>query len=151
MIPQRAASYEEEGRLRPTDTLARKRIRRYLLPPRVCFRTWQLPFAAYPASLSRACAFRFIFSNLLRCPTALFLLFLTSLPRSALFNFSRFACRFFRTLSSTCFNLPPSTFRSFYCVIPPPLPPQLLKDFPGSFFVSYLPSLSSFVFLPRAF
>lgn len=61
MIPQRTASYEEEGRLRPTDTLARKRIRRYLFPPRVCFRTWQLPFAAYPASLSRACAFSLYF------------------------------------------------------------------------------------------
>lgn len=149
MIPQRAASYEEEGRLRPTDTLARKRIRRYLLPPRVCFRTWQLPFAAYPASLSRACAFFALFFQTF-CGARLlyFFFFLTSLPRSALFNFSRFTCRFSRTLSSTCFNLPPSTFRSFYCVIPPP---QLLKDFPGSFFVSYLPSLSSFVFLPRAF
>ena len=152
MIPQRTASYEEEGRLRPTDTLARKRIRRYLFPPRVCFRTWQLPFAAYPASLSRACAFSLYFFKPFAVPDCFISsFFFTSLPRSALFNFSRFTCRFSRTLSFTCFNLPPSTFRSFYCVIPPSLPSQLLKDFPGSFFVSYLPSLSSFVFLPRAF
>ena len=64
-IPQRGTSYEEEDELRPTDTLARKRIRRYLSPTppllvhsETClsFRTWHIlpPWHILCQSLFRA-------------------------------------------------------------------------------------------------